>query len=284
MSHRAERTAPPERERCTAGWQGGSCKKRTCSKCGLVWAKDWRVVLFTNLKHLGGFVMLSAVTPPGQDLLPYDEAHCAHLGTHRHRKQLGCRIDPDALAQWSHDISKRWKRLHNAARNGVKRKHGRCLPLLMRAWEPQARGAAHVHPVFAVPAPTDVLLASAYFAELARLAPRHGFGFVGQKRGVSQQVMEAGRAAAYLSSYFVTGRRAKSTLSENAKNPNLPRLLIWLTPTLTRQTHVTMRSRRRCRQLWAVRQGLLPPPSWSAVELAQVILLAGAWPTVLRGP
>ena len=63
------------------GWlAGGSCKKRTCSKCGLVWAKDWRVVLFTNLKHLGGFVMLSAVTPPGQDLLPYDEAHCAHLG------------------------------------------------------------------------------------------------------------------------------------------------------------------------------------------------------------
>ena len=94
MSHRAESNARAARERCTAGWHGGSCKKRTCSKCGLVWAKDWRVVLFTNLKHLGGFVMLSAVTPPGQDLLPYDAAHCAHLGPHRHRKQLGCRIEP----------------------------------------------------------------------------------------------------------------------------------------------------------------------------------------------
>jgi len=103
-----------------------------------------------------------------------------------------------------------------------------------------------VHPVFSVPTPAEVLLASAYFTELGRLAPRHGFGFVfvGRKHGVSQQVMEAGRAAAYLLSYFVTGKREKATLSENAKNPNLPRLLIWLTPTITRQTGVTMRSRR----------------------------------------
>jgi hypothetical protein len=284
MSRRPEPNAPA-RERCTLGWRGGPCKKRTCSKCGLIWAKDWRVVLFTNLKHLGGFVMLSAVTPPGQDALPWDEAYCAQLGPHSHNpKRLGCRVDPDALAQWSHDVSKRWKRLHNAARNAVKRKHGRCLPLLMRAWEPQARGAAHVHPVFSVPTPTDVRLAAAYFEELARLAPRHGFGFVGQKRGVSQQVMAAERAAAYLSSYFVTGKAEKAMLSENARNPNLPRLLIWLTPTLTRQTGMTMRGRRRCRQLWAVRMGLLPPPSWSAVELAQAILLAGPWPTAPRGP
>ena len=285
MSRQAEPTPSGTRARCIAGFHGHSCKKRTCSICGLVWAKDWRVVLFANLKHLGGFVMLSAVTPPGKEGLPWDEAHCSHIGPHSHDpKRLGCRIDPDALAQWSHDISKRWKRLHNAARNAVKRKHGRCLPLLLRAWEPQKRGAAHVHPVFSVQTPADVMLAGAYFAELGRLAPRHGFGFVGQKRGVSQQVMAAGRAAAYLSSYFVTGKREKATLSENAKNPNLPRLLIWLTPTLTQQTGMTMRSRRRCRQLWAVRVGLLPPPSWSAVELAQTILLAGAWPAVLRGP
>jgi hypothetical protein len=284
MSHRAERTAPAGRERCTRGWQGGSCKKRTCAKCGLVWAKDWRVVLFAALKHEGGLVMLSAVTPPGQDLLPYDEEHCRHRGAHVHGKKFGCRIDPDALDQWSHDISRRWKRLHNGARNAVKRKHGRCLPLLTRAWEPQARGAAHVHPVFAVPTPADVLLAAAYFEEVARLAPRHGFGFVGRKRGVSQQIMAGDRAAAYLSSYFVTGRGEKATLTENARNPHLPRVLIWVSPRVTRQTGMTMRGRRRCRQLWAVRMGLLPPPSWSGVELARAILLAGPWPSAPRGP
>lgn len=272
------------RRRCTAGYQGHSCKKRTCEICGLTWAKDWQVVLFTNLKALNSLVMFSAITPPGQEHLPYDKSHCAHLGSHKHGKSHGCRIDPDALAQWSHDVSKRWKRLHNAARNAVKRRHGRCLQLATRAWEPQARGAAHVHPVFAIPAPSDVLLASAYFEHAARLAPRHGFGFVGQKSGLSKHVMSAERAAAYLSSYFVKGRGGKATLSENARNPHLPRLLIWVNPTLTRRTGVTMRSRRRCRHLWAVRSGLLPPPGWSGVELAQTILRAGWWPAATRGP
>jgi hypothetical protein len=138
--------------------------------------------------------------------------------------------------------------------------------------------------VFAVPTPNDVVLASAYFEEAERLASRHGFGFVGRKRGTSQHVMSAERAAAYLSSYFVSGKGEKATLSENARNPHLPRLLIWVSPNLTRRTGVTMRSRRRCRQLWAVRTGLLPPPNWPGVELARTILLAGAWPIAARAP
>jgi hypothetical protein len=170
----------------------------------------------------------------------------------------------------------------NQQRAKLRRSRGRCLQLATRAWEPQKRGAAHVHPVFAVPTP-DVVLASAYFEEAARLAPRHGFGFVGQKRG-KRHVMTAERAAAYLSSYFVSGRGEKATLSENARNPHLPRLLIWVNPALTRRTGVTMRSRRRCRQLWAVRSGLLGPPTWTGVELARTILLAGSWPVAARAP
>jgi hypothetical protein len=142
-----------------------------------------------------------------------------------------------------------------------------------------------MHPVFAVSTPDDVRLGAAYFEEVARLAPRHGFGFVGRKLGVSRHIMAGERAAAYLlSSYFVRGKAEKATLSENARNPYLPRLLIWLTPRLTSKTGITMRSRRRCRQLWAVRQGLLPPPNWSGVELAWTILLAGGWPVTGRAP
>jgi len=96
------------------------------------------------------------------------------------------------------------------------------------------------------------------------------------------QLMAGDRAAAYLSSYFVRGKGSKATLQENALNPHLPRMLIWVSPTLTRPTGVTMRNLRRCRQLWAVRRGLLPPPSWSGVELARVVALAGPWPA--RGP
>ncbi|MDH4104095.1 MAG: hypothetical protein OEV29_12040 [Thermoleophilia bacterium] len=280
MGRPAEATAP--RERCTRGWQGQSCKKRTCPICGVVWAGDWRRVLFEALQMPEVPVALSAVTPPGAEGLPWDEGHCAHRGPHKHDGERGCRVDGDALSEWSRDISRRWKRLHNAARNACKRELGRCLPLAVRAWEPQKRGPGHVHPVFHLYSPADVTVAECYLRHVARIAPKHGFGFVGEKRGKSMQIMPGGRAAAYLSSYFVRGKGSKATLQDNARNPNLPRMLIWVSPTLTRPTGVTMRNLRRCRQLWAVRTGLLPPPSWSGVELARVVALTGPWPA--RGP
>jgi hypothetical protein len=279
-----ERTAPPvSSERCTKGWQGRPCKKRTCKICALTWAKDWRRVLFANLKT-APMVALSDVTPPGQDDLPYDERYCAHLGPHKHGKRYGCRIEEEALWAWSYDISRRWKKLHNAARNATIREGGRCLPLLARVWEPQARGAAHVHIVFALNSPDDVRIAQLYFDELARLAPKYGFGFVGTKKGVSLQILSGERAAAYLSTYFVRGRKEKATLQENACNPYLPHLLIWVSPKVTKVTEITMRMLRRLRHLWAVRKGLCPSPSWPAVELARVIRLAGPWPQLAHAP
>jgi hypothetical protein len=75
-------------------------------------------------------VALSDVTPPGQDDLPYDKSYCAHLGPHKHGKPYGCRIEDEALRAWSYDISRRWKKLHNAARNATKREGaGVCLSL-----------------------------------------------------------------------------------------------------------------------------------------------------------
>ena len=283
MSRQAERIPQTrdERRRCEAGWRGGSCKKRTCAICGLVWAKDWRRVLFEALKSLGVPVALSAVTPPGMDQLPWDERHCAHIGPHKHGKRHGCRVDEDALAEWSYDVSKRWKRLHNAARNATKREMGRCLSLATRAWEPQARGPGHVHPVFHStrrPMCVSSVLPGAFGSARSETQLRCRWAEAG-----SEPADHGGsRAAAYLSSYFVRGRGGKATLQDNARNPHLPHMLIWVSPTLTRTTGVNMRNLRRCRQLWAVRLGLLPPPSWSAVELARVVALAGPWPA--RGP
>lgn len=275
-------TAAPERVRCVRGWRGQSCKKRTCAICGVVWARDWRRVLFEALQAPGVPVMLSAVTPPGVKELPWDENFCARRGPHMHSSRVGCRVDGDALMAWSIDVSRRWKRLHNAARNACKREMGRCLPLATRAWEPQARGPGHVHPVFHLYSPADEAVGRCYLGHLARLAPRHGFGFVGEKKGKSMQIMSGDRAAAYLSSYFVRGKGTKATLQENARNPHLPRMLIWVSPTLTGATGITMRNLRRCRQLWAVRMGLLDPPMWPGIELAQIVLLSGPWP--VRGP
>ena len=52
-----------------------------------------------------------------------------------------------------------------------------------------------------------------------------------------------------LSSYFVRGKGTNATLQGNARLSHLPRMLIWVSPTLTRPTGVTMRNLRRCRQL-----------------------------------
>jgi hypothetical protein len=138
--------------------------------------------------------------------------------------------------------------------------------------------------VFALNNPDDARIAFLYFEHLARLAPSHGFGFVGQKKGSSVQILSGERAAAYLSSYFVRGSREKATLQENARNPYMPHLLIWVSAKVTKLTGITMRMLRRLRHLWAVRSGLCPPPVWPAVELARVIALAGSWPQLAHAP
>jgi len=203
---RGERIPPGagvERKRCARGWRGQSCKKRTCEVCGIVWARDWRRVLFEALQAPGVPVVLSAVTPPGAEELPWDEWQCAHLGPHRHSARLGCRVEGEALAAWSRDISKRWKLVHNGARLACKREMGRCLPLATRAWEPQRRGPGHVHPVFHVYSPGDVEVARCYLRHVARLGRKHGFGFVGEKRGGERskhvKSVPSGRACPLLS-------------------------------------------------------------------------------------
>jgi len=132
---------------------------------------------------------------------------------------------------------------------------------------------------------THSRIAFLYFEHLARYAPKHGVDFVGTKRGSSVQTLSDGRAAAYLSSYFVRGATEKATLQKNARNPYMPHLLIWVSAKVTKLTGVTMRRLRQVSHLWAVRMGKdCPLPSWPAVELARVIRLAGSWPRLAHTP
>src|SRR5947209_2617907 len=69
--------------------RGATCKSRKCPEYSRVWAADQRRKLFTNLSAYGGEVLLSAVTPPGREDLPWDEDVCASLGEHEHSGLLG---------------------------------------------------------------------------------------------------------------------------------------------------------------------------------------------------
>jgi len=81
---------------------------------------------------------------------------------------------------------------------------------------------------------------------LAELAPAYGFGYVERK----VRPMASRAAAAYLSSYFVTGKGSKPTLQESVTSTALPRSIIHVSSRLTQATGCTMRSLRLRRYAW----------------------------------
>ena len=130
--------------------RGKVCRSRRCPEYGPVWAGDQRQKLFRNLETLRGDILLSAVTAPGADELPWDEQACAALGEHKHSGKLGCRVDRVAARAWNESAAQRWRRLHRRAyQETVKRVGKGSVWLVARVWEMQARGVLHVHPVLA---------------------------------------------------------------------------------------------------------------------------------------
>lgn len=239
------------------------CRRRTCPGYSSLWAGDQRRKLFVNLDAYAELapadrspqVLLTAVTAPGLDQLPWDDEHCSVLGEHRHSGLLGCRVDADAGSDWNRSAPQRFRDLHRRVyietiRDGSSRPW-----MLTRTWEMQRRGVLHVHPVLAFTTAAEQRAARAYLARLAVYAPRYGFGFVERK----QKVMPARAAAAYLSSYFVTGSKKKATLQESVTHPEMPRSIIYVSPRLSMRTGCTMRRLRMLRFLhvrgWRMCQG-----------------------------
>jgi hypothetical protein len=239
-----------------------SCKRRTCPECGIRWVKNWRTVLRVNFEALGRPVVVVAITAPGKDRLPWDTNQCTHgprakCSGPRH----GCRVQDRAVREWGDTLSWRWAKLRNNARMRCQR--AGLSPLLVdRVYEPQKRGAPHLHVVLAYGTLPERRAAQMFADELARLAPSYDFGFV----QTQLRSMTGAEAAAYLTSYFVGGSKKKPSIRDTVKNDVLPRSLIWLTPTLTRETLVTMRMLRRTRHLWAAARGFCPWPRWRDVD------------------
>lgn len=246
-----------------------SCKRRSCSVCGPRWARDWRRVLAVNLEHAGVDVTTIAITAPGRDRLPW-----ACTRNHKHEGKHGCKVEERALREWCETLGWRWQKLRQAARQRVKRELGAVPPEIMcRVWEPQKRGAPHVHLVVRFGSKYEQALAWSYLRHLRELAPLYDFGEVQRRRGGGPdlQPITGQDAARYLASYL-TGRSAKKhSIRENISDPRLPRSLLWLTPRLTRQTLVTMRTLRRARHLWAASYRKCDVPRWTGLEEAVAV-------------
>lgn len=236
-----------------------TCRRRTCVGYAPVWAGDQRTKLFDNLKavpDLGELatqrVGLVTVTAPGAEVLPWDSQHCAGLGVHRCSGTLGCRVDPEAAEVWNASAPDGWRRLHRRAYQRTKQRFPRFW-LPARVWELQKRGVLRVHAVVPLGSGMERAAAAFYVQELHALAARYGFGYVDRKlEGASAKA-----AAAYLSSYFVTGKREKAQLHESVMSPAMPRSIVHVSNRLTQHTGITMRELRFRRFVWVRYAGLM---------------------------
>jgi hypothetical protein len=95
---------------------------------------------------------------------------------------------------------------------------------------------------------------------LRDMAPRYGLGFVDGWHKVGRKFWPGVQAAAYLSSYFASGRGRKMAVNENVLAGRLPRLVVLIGRDLTARTGCTMRSLRHARRLWSSRERLAEPP------------------------
>jgi hypothetical protein len=116
--------------------RGSVCRCRRCPEYSHVSAGDQRQKLFCNLEVLPGDILLSAVTAPGSDCLPWNEPVCAGLGEHKHSGKLGCRVQESAAARWNREAPGRWRRLHRRAYQDTVKRFGRgSVFLATRVWE-----------------------------------------------------------------------------------------------------------------------------------------------------
>ena len=179
------------------------CRSRRCPSCGLLWAGDTRVKLLANIAAYGGDVVMVTATAPGAKRLP----------------------DPRAIREWNDAAPGRWRRLHSAAAQAVRRE-GHPFAFLGRTFEYQRRGALHVHAVVGVHSARELHAAHRYVFHLDRLRDRHDFGFVDRGRGRGDrralEVIPAERAARYMAKYLAPIQGGKLTLSETVLRPDCP--------------------------------------------------------------
>lgn len=97
-----------------------------------------------------------------------------------------------------------------------------------------------MHPVLAYSTASERRAADRYLLHLAELRLKYGFGYVERKK----RVREPSAAAAYLSSYFVSGKGKKVSLEESVRSKAMPRSIIHISVFLTQRSGVTMRALR----------------------------------------
>lgn len=244
--------------RCPTPRSGHACKSKRCPVCGLLWAGDWRVVVFRNWESYDGQVQLVTLTAPGEELLPWDRDHCTHDDDVECSGGRGCRVQREHAWLWNTLAPKRWTKLHRRVSQWVRRKWGPHLEILGYVWQYQKRGALHLHVVVGLRTPIARHCAHKYQERLAEVAHEYGFGFVDRKWSSAR----GQRVAAYLTSYLLKGHGERAQVQETVLHTDAPGRLVYVSRQLTTRTHVTMRAQRRRRHLFVIRRRVEAGELW----------------------
>jgi hypothetical protein len=229
------------------------CNRRACPGCGQLWARDQRRKLIENVGEAREPVGLVTVTAPGRDAF-------AHGGDWW--------LDGELVAWWAKKALAQWRRVQRAAVARAKRRAraaGVPWKVIAHTIPLQRRGLPHIHIV--VPMGFAQREISQGFAEdLARgleggnnrPGRRHDalWGFVDVGRKVDGrrrlEARESNSAGRYVGRHMAGEREGRNELVAAAVSPLLRgRQLVQVHRELTARTHVTMRTLRERRVLWA---------------------------------
>ena len=194
---------------------------------------------------------------------------CGWRGPHRHDGRAGCRCSGAELAAWHEQAEENWTRLLQVVQQRIDREFGRRAPVIVRVWEPQERGAWHLHVVVSVKGAGSEVVALRFGAHLRSEAGRLrfgdvlGFGLADRSGRINRKVYAKGRSTGrYLAGYFVDDATSrKPSLLESVREARwTPRRVAWVSPKLTARSGITMRVMRLSRRWWAARRGLCSYP------------------------
>jgi hypothetical protein len=239
------------------------------------WALDVWSVLAAALVRVA-MVRLVVITAPGVEVLPWDPSKCRHDRRLTCSGRLGCRVDEAAARRYEDELQKNWRLLRTAVVTAVGRAGYRS-PLLALVLEDQKRGVVHYNVVL-----EDGPAGALAHRLLAEKASAYGFGFV--DRDVKR--MPGARAAGYLAGYLTNKgeKKGDASLQSVAARWSARRRIWWVSPRLTKQTHVTMTALRCGRRVMAAHAGLCEMPvegvaivGWRAVDMSSGAVLHEVW-------
>ena len=187
-------------------------------------------------------VFMLTLTAPGADLLPWDEERCTHAPDVACSGAVGCRTERVPTAIWNGRTPRAWSDFTTYLR--------RVLPdvdvQFVKVYEPQKRGALHIHAVVRAVGVSERRLKAA----CRLVAMRWGFG-----RQVDVRSVSIG-GEWYLAKYATKGAEMTGVPYMAADGELIsPRVRMWSS---SRRWGLTMGQLRASQRAWACGQGAEP--------------------------